>query len=328
MSKRVVVNEDGTVKKKRSCCCSCFLTVFIVGLIVLIGGTVVGCVFLNKFTEERFDMSLKETFGVVSSLYWAKDKDIVTNGYDASDSQALENEIKQQLFLKESADLDIVGAVREAVALAGSGGTETEPDDQAPLTLAVRAAADGTGENTDGTDGGNGDGTDGGKTSSDKLLDFLTGLVKKEDVDYDRLKSYTDEAYSEYCLNIDDKALAAFVDAVLEAYAGENAELAEMLGKLGLTSLDEAAELRQITFGVENRTYITETGGYSSDTKDVAVAYLTLQLKADKICRRRPDSISTTDFWPGLPRLRAGRFSPTICTSRWGWAFPTISAYR
>lgn len=306
MSKRVVVNEDGTVKKKRSCCCSCFLTVFIVGLIVLIGGTVVGCVFLNKFTEERFDMSLKETFGVVSSLYWAKDKDIVTNGYDASDSQALENEIKQQLFLKESADLDIVGAVREAVALAGSGGTETEPDDQAPLTLAVRAAADGTGENTDGTDGGNGDGTDGGKTSSEKLLDFLTGLVKKEDVDYDRLKSYTDEAYSEYCLNIDDKALAAFIDAVLEAYAGENAQLAEMLGKLGLTSLDEAAELRQITFGVENRTYITETGGYSSDTKDVAVAYLTLQLKADKILSAAAGQYINNGFLAGLASF-AGR---------------------
>lgn len=306
MSKRVVVNEDGTVKKKRSCCCSCFLTVFIVGLIVLIGGTVVGCIFLNKFTEERFDMSLKETFGVVSSLYWAKDKDIVTNGYDASDSQALENEIKQQLFLKESADLDIVGAVREAVALAGSGAPEAEPDEQSPLTLAVRAAADGNGENTDGTDGGNGDDTDGGKTSSDKLLDFITGLVKKEDVDYDRLKNYTDEAYSEYCLNIDDKALAAFIDAVLEAYAGENAELADMLGKLGLTSLDEAAELRQITFGVENRTYITETGGYSSDTKDVAVAYLTLQLKADKILSAAAGQYIHNGFLAGLASF-AGR---------------------
>lgn len=199
-----------------------------------------------------------------------------------------------------------MGAVREAVALAGSGGTETEPDDQAPLTLAVRAAADGTGENTDGTDGGNGDGTDGGKTSSEKLLDFLTGLVKKEDVDYDRLKSYTDEAYSEYCLNIDDKALAAFIDAVLEAYAGENAQLAEMLGKLGLTSLDEAAELRQITFGVENRTYITETGGYSSDTKDVAVAYLTLQLKADKILSAAAGQYINNGFLAGLASF-AGR---------------------
>ena len=307
MSKRVVVNEDGTVKKKRSCCCSCFLTVFIVGLVILIGGTITGCVFLNKFTEEKFDMSLKETFGVVSSLYWAKDKDIVTNGYDASDSQALENELKKQLFLKESADLDIVAAVREAAALAGSG-PEAEPDEASPLAAAVRMAADGTdgGGETAGPDG-TGETPDGGvtdgageKNSSDKLLDFLTGLVKKEDVDYDRLKSYTDEAYPEYRLNVGDKALAAFVDAVLEAYAGENAELADTLAQYGLKNLDEAAELRQITFGVENRTYVTETGGYSSDTKDVAVAYLTLQIKAADILGAAAKTHISNGFLAGL----------------------------
>ena len=273
MSKRVVVNADGTIKKKRGCCCSCFLTVFIISLVLIVGGTIVGCVFLDKFTKEKFDMSLKETFGVVSSLYWAKDKDIVTNGYTEADEEGFNSEIKKQLFLKDSAQLDIAGAVQEALALTGNGGQSSAD----PLTAAVGLYSEsGESDTADGTDG-----SGASKGVNEKLLDFITGLVDEDSVDYDRLKNYSDDKYDEFCLNIQDRELAAFLNAVITEYMNSNAELSAQLSEFGIDSVDRIAALREINFGVENRTYITETGEYSSDKKDVAVAYITLQLKLD-----------------------------------------------
>lgn len=269
MGKHVVVKKDGTVKKKRSCCCTCFLVVFIISLTVLIGGTIGGCIFLNSYTKKHFDMSLGECFGVVRSLYGAKDKKMVTNPYNDADLDGFNTQIKRQLFLKDSAELDVVAAVREM--LADTGKTD---ESETPLENALyRSEPSAEGESD----------TAAGQDSSAKLLDFLAGLVTEENLDRERLKNYSDETYGEFCLQIKDKELAAFMNAVLQVMAQESDDLREMLEQVGATHLDQVAALRQITFTTENRTYITESGERSTDLKPVAMAYMTLQLRVDEV---------------------------------------------
>lgn len=306
MGKKVVVRKDGTVKKKRSCCCSCFLVVFVVSLVLLVGGTVVGCIFLDKFTKNKFDMSLKECFGVVTSLYGAKEKDIVDNAYSATDMDGFESEFKKQLFLQESAELDVLGAVEDAMKLLSESSEET-PLEQAVSTLTKQSNAGAT-DGTDTETSGNGT-TDGStdiqaeKDSAEKLLDFITGLVDPDAVDYERLAAYTDEQYDEYCFTLTDKELAAFLNEILKVMLdaeGVKGKLAETMGQLGITSVDDAARLRQVKFGMENTSYRTETGAWSSDKKDVAVAYVTLQVRVDNVVTKAAEKHIPNGFLSGL----------------------------
>ena len=78
MGKKPVVVSDRP--KKKSACCTCLLTVWVVMLVLLAGGTAVGCFFLHRFTKEHYDMGLGECLGVVNGLYWASDKKIVDYG--------------------------------------------------------------------------------------------------------------------------------------------------------------------------------------------------------------------------------------------------------
>ena len=83
MAKKIAVPEQGsegtiqekTFGRKRSKCCTCCLVLLVVNLVILAAGVGIGWYFGDKFTRREFGMSLGDTLGVVSDMYWTDDGD-------------------------------------------------------------------------------------------------------------------------------------------------------------------------------------------------------------------------------------------------------------
>lgn len=285
MGKKPVVVNEQPPKKKRSCCCTCMLTVFIVALVLIVGGTAVGCIFLDKYTKKNFDMGLGECLGVLNGLYWASDKNMVDYGYTEADAAAFDTEIKHQLFLKEDADLDLTAAVKLFMESADAGNTATDAV-QAKLMRALAA---------DGATGAEGGTTE---TGTDKLLNFIVGLFSRDSMDYGRLSAYDKANHSDYNFRLNDKQLAAFVNEVFTAVEGDIPAL-EPLKQMGVEKLSDALALRQIKFVKENRAVYAD-GTWSDETRDVTMAKVTLQIKVSEILKSASKEYIPNGFAAGL----------------------------
>ncbi len=272
--KRVVVekrNKSGGVKKekkkKRSCCLTCFLVFLIATVVILAAGVGVGCYFGNVYTTQNLDMTIGECFGVVSGLYSPDEKKIVTNPYGQDDLDGFYNELKHAVFLKESTEIDL----KEILKVAGSslGGKES-------LRLAENAEG--------GEEAGEGDGGD------NLLTRFLTGLIKRENIDFDRISKYDEAKHDEYMMKLSDKELAAFVNEILNTLLEDEELQKELGGKIfesldlseyGIDNVGKYISLRQMNLSREERdVFVTdEAGETSKEKKEVTMLSLTVQVK-------------------------------------------------
>lgn len=277
MGKKPVVVSDRP--KKKSACCTCLLTVWVVMLVLLAGGTAVGCFFLHRFTKEHYDMGLGECLGVVNGLYWASDKKIVDYGYTDADAAAFDAEIKHQLFLKDDAELDLTQAVK--ILLQKDEGEKDET-----LYNALRRATSGAEDTESGQE-------------NNKLLDFVASLMTRENVDYARLSAYQKDKHDEYLFSLNDKQLAAFVNRVLAAATDEIPEVAETLEKVGMQNLSDAVAVRQIRFAKRDRAVLDENG-LRGETKTVTMADITVQIKLSDIAKSAMRKYIPNSFLAGL----------------------------
>lgn len=290
MSKPVVVNEAPPKQKKKSCCCSCLLAVLAFSLVVLVAGTAVGCFFLNKYTKEKFDMSLGQCLSIVNGLYWASDSKMVDYGYTDADQDAFEQEIKHQLFLKDDAPLDLEAAVKMLLEKDSS----VQPEMGTVQNALLRAVS---GE-TAGEGAAEGDVSQ-GTSASDKLLNFVAALFTRENMDYERLSAYETEQHDQYMFRLNDKQLAAFIDKLLGSVTADMPEVANALSQVGAERLSDAVALRQIKFVKENRTVLGENGA-AGETKEVVMARVTVQVKLADVVKSAMHQYIDNDFLAGL----------------------------
>lgn len=240
MAKKVAVpNEDiveknGGVnkKKKRNCCCTCCLVVVIVMLVLFLGAFIAGWILGDKYTKKLFGLSMGDTLGVVSDLYWTDDSDVVTRPYSKKDLDGFYSEIKRNILLKDSADVDFGSALDAAVEKYLNG------DDKAKSLNANGKAADEPA------------GADKDKESSSEItdifVDMIVGVLNRENIDVERLNSYPEK--DEYIFNLNDKQLASFVNVVLKSVLKNAMKMDELKDISAMVKLDKVVALKQIRF--------------------------------------------------------------------------------
>lgn len=260
VEKKVIVKNNTIIKKKRGCC-GCLTTVFVVFLVLLCAGAGVGWYFGDQFTKKNYDMSFGECFGIVGDVYSASNKDIVTNPYTKADLDAFYDNLKAQLFLKPSVQIDadtilnlmnadveeentnILQAVFKALGEDLPDG-ELPPEGEIPTEPEIP---------TDGT------------STNDKIINLISGLFTKENMQMERLAAYEEGKHGEYLLNISDKSIAAFSNDLIIKLMNKNASVMNMLEKIGATDLGKIATVDQMSLYSEKRTLSDETESYEAD---------------------------------------------------------------
>lgn len=230
-----VIEQNGGVKKKkkRNCCCTCCLVVVIVTLVLFLGAFITGWILGDKYTKELFGLSMGDTLGVVSDLYWTDDSDVVTRPYSAKDLNGFYSEIKRNILLKDSADVDFQSALDAAVDKYINGGAA------APAL------------NSDGnTASGSADGKDSESSITDIFVDMIVGVLNRENIDIERLSKYNadDPSTDEYIFNLNDKQLAAFVNTILKSVLKKAVNLDSLKDVAQMVRLDKVVALKQIRF--------------------------------------------------------------------------------
>ena len=264
MARKVVVPDDnksgGTrVKKKRSKCCTCCITALITSIVLLAIAFTVGWFLGDKYLKQNFGVTMKETWSVFTGLYGTKDKDVVTNPYNASDLDGFYSEIKTNILLKSDADVDFKAALNEAIQgyLGGSS---------ADAANAKNIGARNEGE-PDGSD------TQGGESKGeimDIFVDMIADVFTRENIDVERLKQYSEDN-DNYIFALRDKQLAAFVASILDTVL-DNAAKVDMLSGFGdMINFKKVVALKQIRFGATATTNELGEKTVSATTADVTV---------------------------------------------------------
>ncbi len=216
-------------EKKRGCGCGGCLLGFILGLIVILAvGLGVGYYFANKYTKNKFDLSVKEIVKIVDGLYKVDGDKIVDNAPTAADEIAFYNTLGEKLYLKEGTlNEQTFGAITDSI-LGGDEESEPESEPEGEPTegegevlsaskrqaLAVRAAA------------ANGD-----------AVSALENLICRDNIDLELINDrfggdveydYNTNYETDFVAEVTDKQLMALIAAVLEEVGSENEILSEI----------------------------------------------------------------------------------------------------
>lgn len=248
MAKKVVTHTDGTEtpeerdarlkgKRKHKKCCTCCLVFLIVSVVILATAFGIGWYFGDKYTKQYLDMSLGDSLGVVSDLYWTKDKDVVKNPYSDSDLDDFYSEIKKNLLLKEDANIDFDTALNNAMKSYLSSGDDAD----GAQTSALRKSAE-----------GESDAQESSSSITDALVDMLVGVISRDNIDIERLKGYSEEN-DDYIFALKDKQLAAFVNAVLKAVFADVHNINAVKGYADAINFADIISLKQIRFKAESQ---------------------------------------------------------------------------
>ena len=123
MAKKVAVPDEEDIrsggirtKKKHNKCCTCCLIALIVILVILVAWFVTGWLLGDKYTKEYFGLTMGDTLGVVNDLYWTDDEDVVKRPFKASDLDGFYSEIKRNVLLKDSAEIDFDAELNDAIS--------------------------------------------------------------------------------------------------------------------------------------------------------------------------------------------------------------------
>ena len=246
-------------KKKKSCCCSCLITFAVTLAVILIAGAGAGWYLGDRFTRANFDMSLSECFSVIGGLYSPKESKIVTNGYTESDLEAFYGDLKKAVFLNENADISVDTIYELIGGESSSSAKQTASDtDEPPVS----------------DDGESGDG------ESDAIMKYIAALFTPENVDLTALKNYDESRHEQYLLNIKDRGLAAFADALLGKILADNADISSMLGQYGIDDISKYVSLKQIIFGkkLADVNVTDENGEIGKEMKEVSTLAFTVKI--------------------------------------------------
>lgn len=239
--------------KRKNRCCSCCLAMQVFTLIIFAIAGVAGWVLGDKFTRQTLDMSLADTLGVVGGLYWKSDKDVVTHGYSNDDLDKFYLEVKRNILLKDSAEVDFNRALDAAInrfVTTSSSGSTLQSSQTAPLLFESDGAA-------------NAPASGGNSEITDIFFDMISGVLDRDNLDVERINAYPD--VDEFVFNLNDKQLAAFVNRALRGVL-ENADKIDGLKDAAkIVKLSDVFALKQMRFtagsetGADGKQKITAT---------------------------------------------------------------------
>ncbi|MGN0764963.1 MAG: hypothetical protein ACI4MO_00575 [Christensenellales bacterium] len=175
--------------KKSHGCLTCIITLVVI-FVVLIAGIAGGGVWAwGKYVEPQVGLSISEAFQILTSLYKADEKQIVTNPYTSSDLDSFYSEFKAKTYMSADSDITIVDILDSATSAKSSESSSTE------TALALAEAPTGTGNAA------------------------LDDLLNKIEFDFSSLATYSGE---ENILEVTDKQFAAVIDSVLQYYVTQS----------------------------------------------------------------------------------------------------------
>ncbi|MGN0761100.1 MAG: hypothetical protein ACI4MV_04055 [Christensenellales bacterium] len=178
--------------KKSHGCLSCIITLVVI-FVVLIAGIAGGGVWAwGKYVEPQVGLSISEAFQVLTSLYKADEKQIVTNPYSEDDLNSFYSEFKAKTYMSADSEIDIIDILDTAASA-------KKEDTSTPTALA---------EDTP-------------KATGNSALD---DLLSKIEFDFSSLSTYSGE---ENILEVTDKQFAALIDSVLQYYVTQSSDNSE-----------------------------------------------------------------------------------------------------
>ena len=258
MARKVVVpeNKDGNspvVSKRRHRGLSCLLAFLITCLVIFAIVFGIGWYFGDMYSKEYLGMPLSDTVGVLNGLYWTKDKDVVKRPYSESDLDGFYDEIKQNILLKEDADVDFDSALKSVLS------DMMKQDGSNSARVRNSSAGD------DGEDG------ESGSEIMNVLIEMVASAFTRENIDIERLSAYS-ETEDNYIFTLRDRELAAFVNSALEYMLGD-IDVKTLLGDVsGLNvELNNVVKLKQIYFGAATTTNELGENVISATTANITV---------------------------------------------------------
>lgn len=278
MAKKAIIveeDEDGVVRpeKKRSKCCTCCIVFLIVVLVILGAAFGVGWYFGDKYSMEYLDMPLSDTMSVLGGLYWTDDEDVVTNPYGSGDLDKFYGEVKTNILLKTDAEIDFDAALKGAIG--------------------KYVASDVAAKNSPRLGSGEGEGDD--SSIMDIFVDLAQTVFTRDNIDIEKLNAYSEEN-DNYIFNLNDKQLAAFVNAVLQVMLDKDSGAFPELGDVSaVVDLKDVIALKQIRFG-------------TASTKD--------ELGVDRITATTAD----VTVWVGLEKLGGAMLRNVVEENGFSWA--------
>lgn len=209
-------------KKKKSCfrrCCTALLITFLVIFVLLAAGCAVGLVFADKFLKENYDVGVGNCWNVVTGIFNAKEKKIVSDPVSDGDQDEMYSSLKKVLFLGENADLEGVvnGYLDEAIN--GNGNTG---NNQTPASYAS-------------------------DSDENELMNQIADLYADGNLDVKRLRSYIENNVdisavydSDFTVTIKGNGFCKTVEKIVRAELEKQSETAQIADKV---------HVREISFG-------------------------------------------------------------------------------
>ncbi len=213
-------NKNKPVKKKRRGCLGCLITSLVLIVVIGVAGFFVG----DHFSKQYLGMGLIDAFKVLGDL---KDSDssVVTNGYSGEDEVNANTAIKQALFIKPSADVEISDVISAIV-----NGEETVSGEQGAITYGIKYLSS-------------------SNESKNAVVDVIDDFLTEENIDFDRISGYNSSRHdSDYTLKLTDKQVAALINGALDKILGKDG-IVDALEDLGIDDIRSVVSFDQIIIG-------------------------------------------------------------------------------
>lgn len=205
-------------KKKGMGCCGCLAIAMLVFLVILGVGVGVGWFYGNKYLQENFGVTIKETFAVVRSLYSCDRDKLITNAPTEEDENNFYAEIGDKLYFKDDVlNAESFSAITDMMMSGGSENTDgAESGDAAPA-----AARNGSGDEN-----------------------ALAALLSRDNVDLGKVREkfgaegVIETNYDEdFVAKITDRELMTFIRGLITDFAEGNDSASGIISRLTFEQL-------------------------------------------------------------------------------------------
>jgi len=228
--KRNNINNDQFTRRKKRGCLGHFIR-FLIAMTVIfaffVGVFLIGG---NIATRRFLDMSIFDTLGVIRDLGRARDRRIVTHGHSDEDQLGFESALRRQLFLTDDAPLNLDELMGVVVRTIGGHESNEALSSEMPVweNYVVYAFQIASGEVLD------------DEFVSNPFIDYITHLFSYDGgrfINRAKLATYDKSVHQNFILNVRDRELASFLNAVLQAGLRDIDVIAN------ITALDSVKEL-------------------------------------------------------------------------------------
>lgn len=205
-------------KKKGMGCCGCLAIAMLVFLVILGVGVGVGWSFGNKYLQENFGVTIKETFAVVRSLYSCDRDKLITNAPTEADENNFYAEIGDKLYFKDGVlNAESFSAITDMIMNGGS-------------------------ENADGAD--ESDAAPAAERSDSGDENALSSLLSRDNVDIEKVREkfgaegVIETNYDEdFVAKITDRELMTFIRGLITDFAEGNDSASGIISRLTFEQL-------------------------------------------------------------------------------------------